>query len=63
MQMLTRNWCKWTLSVLCCKAIESSIALDRYWFLVEHGAEKVDIVPIFDYKISPRNLMMVAEKG
>lgn len=52
----------WTLSVLCCKAIESVIALDRYWFLVEHGARNVDIVPIFEYKISPRNLMMVAEK-
>lgn len=52
----------WTLSVLCCKAVESVIALDRYWFLVEQGAEGVDIVPIFEYKISPRNLMMVAEK-
>lgn len=52
----------WTLSVLCCKAIESVIALDRYWFLVEHGARNVDIVPIFEYKISPRNLMTVAEK-
>lgn len=52
----------WTLSVLCCKAIESLIALDRYWFLVEHGARNVDIVPVFEYKISPRNLMMVAEK-
>lgn len=52
----------WTLSVLCCKAIESIIALDRYWFLAEHGAQNVDIIPIFEYKISPRNLMMVAEK-
>lgn len=52
----------WTLSVLCCKAIESVIALDRYWYLVEHGASNVDIVPIFEYTISPRNLMMVAEK-
>lgn len=52
----------WTLSVLCCKAIESVIALDRYWFLVEHGARNVDVVPIFNYKISPRNLMMVAQK-
>ncbi|KKY35309.1 putative c6 transcription factor [Diaporthe ampelina] len=52
----------WTLSVICCKAIETVIAIDRYWFLVEHGSRNVDIVPIFDYKISPRNLMMVAEK-
>ncbi|KAG8164041.1 hypothetical protein KVR01_005959 [Diaporthe batatas] len=52
----------WTLSVLCCKAIESIIALDRYWFLVENGGHNVEIVPIFDYKISPRNLMIVAEK-
>lgn len=52
----------WTLSVLCCKAVESVIALDRYWFLVEHGFEGVEIVPIFDYQISPRNLMIVAKK-
>lgn len=52
----------WTLSTLCCKAVESIIALDRYWFLVEHGAENVDIVPIFQYRVSPRNLMMVAQK-
>ncbi|KAL0936053.1 Protein RRNAD1 [Colletotrichum truncatum] len=52
----------WTLSVLCCKIVESVIALDRYWFLVEGGARNVDILPIFDYKISPRNLMLVANK-
>lgn len=52
----------WTLSVLCCKAFESIIALDRYWFLVERGAEDVDLVPIFEYRVSPRNLMIVAEK-
>lgn len=52
----------WTLSVLCCKAVESVIALDRYWYLVEHGFAGVDIVPIFDYEISPRNLMIVAER-
>lgn len=53
----------WTLSVLCCKVVESLIALDRYWFLKEQGAEGVDIVPIFDFKVSPRNLMMVAERA
>ncbi|TDZ36672.1 Protein RRNAD1 [Colletotrichum spinosum] len=52
----------WTLSVLCCKIVESVIALDRYCFLTENGGENVDVVPIFDYKISPRNLMLVAEK-
>jgi hypothetical protein len=50
----------WTLSVLCCKIVESVVAMDRFWFLTEQGADKVDVVPIFDYKISPRNLMMVA---
>lgn len=53
----------WTLSVLCCKAVESVVALDRYWFLVEKGFEGVDIVPVFDYEISPRNLMIVAERN
>ncbi|KAK1623688.1 methyltransferase domain-containing protein [Colletotrichum phormii] len=53
----------WTLSVLCCKVVESVIALDRYLFLAENGGQNVDVVPIFDYKISPRNLMFVADKG
>ncbi|GKT51441.1 protein RRNAD1 [Colletotrichum spaethianum] len=53
----------WTLSVLCCKVVESVIALDRYLFLTENGGENVDVLPIFDYKISPRNLMLVANKG
>ncbi|GAO19186.1 uncharacterized protein UV8b_08280 [Ustilaginoidea virens] len=52
----------WTLGVLCCKVVESVIAVDRYCFLREQGARAVDIVPIFDVNISPRNLMMVAEK-
>ncbi|KAK8140014.1 hypothetical protein PG984_000080 [Apiospora sp. TS-2023a] len=52
----------WTLSVLCCKLVESVIALDRYCYLVEQGAREVDVVPIFDYSVSPRNLMMVARK-
>src|SRR6478752_1480241 len=52
----------WTLSVLCCKVIESVIALDRYLFLTENGGQCVDIIPIFDYKISPRNLMLIANK-
>ncbi|KAI0123625.1 methyltransferase domain-containing protein [Xylariales sp. AK1849] len=52
----------WTLSVLCCKIVESVIGIDRYWFLVEQGASQVDVLPIFDYKVSPRNLMMVAGK-
>jgi hypothetical protein len=53
----------WTLSVMCCKIVESIIAMDRYWYLIEQGADQVDVVPIFDYKVSPRNLMMVASKG
>ncbi|KAK8043776.1 RNA small subunit methyltransferase [Apiospora phragmitis] len=52
----------WTLSVLCCKLVESVVALDRYCYLVEQGTPQVDVVPIFDYRISPRNLMMVARK-
>lgn len=53
----------WTLSVLCCKVVESVIAVDRYRFLVESpGVGNVDVVPIFDVKVSPRNLMIVASK-
>lgn len=51
-----------TLSVLCCQVVESLIAMDRYWFLIEQRADEVDIVPIFDFRISPRNLMIVAAK-
>ncbi|KAF6811312.1 hypothetical protein CMUS01_13294 [Colletotrichum musicola] len=53
----------WTLSVLCCKVVESVIALDRYWVLAENGGRNVDVLPIFDYRISPRNLMLVADKS
>ncbi|KAF9874682.1 hypothetical protein CkaCkLH20_07819 [Colletotrichum karsti] len=52
----------WTLSVLCCKIVESTIAVDRYLFLIESGSSNVDVLPIFDYKTSPRNLMLVANK-
>jgi hypothetical protein len=53
----------WTLSVLCCKVVESVIALDRYWYLEEQGLEKVEVFPIFDAKVSPRNLIVVAQKN
>ncbi|KHN96033.1 uncharacterized protein MAM_06138 [Metarhizium album ARSEF 1941] len=53
----------WTLGVLCSKVVESLIAMDRYCYLQEQGAEGVDVVPIFDFKVSPRNLMVVAEKA
>jgi hypothetical protein len=53
----------WTLSVLCCKVVESIIAIDRYSFLVERGIPFVDIVPMFDYKASPRNLVIVGDKS
>ncbi|KAK2616389.1 hypothetical protein QQS21_000630 [Conoideocrella luteorostrata] len=52
----------WTLSVLCGKVVESVVAMDRYWFLKEQDAKGIDIVPIFDFKVSPRNMMVVAEK-
>ncbi|CCF43987.1 hypothetical protein CH063_13533 [Colletotrichum higginsianum] len=52
----------WMLSVLCCKAVESVIALDRWWFLVENGGHNVDVLPVFDYNASPRNLMIVASR-
>ncbi|KAM3564007.1 hypothetical protein ARSEF4850_002053 [Beauveria asiatica] len=53
----------WTLSVLCCKVVESVIAVDRYRFLMERqGVQAVDVVPLFDVKVSPRNLMIVATK-
>ncbi|CAH0055666.1 unnamed protein product [Clonostachys solani] len=53
----------WTLSVLCCKVVESVIALDRYWYLEEQGLEQVEVFPIFDAKVSPRNLIVVAQKN
>ncbi|VUC23956.1 unnamed protein product [Clonostachys rosea] len=53
----------WTLSILCCKVVESVIAMDRYWYLEEQGLEKVEVFPIFDSKVSPRNLIVVAQKN
>ena len=52
----------WTLSVLLCRVVESAITLDRAFFLQEAGLQDVDILPIFDYKESPRNLMITASK-
>lgn len=63
----------WTLSVVCCKVVESVVAVDRLWFLLEEQQQKqtqnrqqlkgIDVVPIFDAAVSPRNLMMVASKS
>ncbi|KAJ6782702.1 hypothetical protein PWT90_10518 [Aphanocladium album] len=53
----------WTLSVLCCKVVESVIAVDRYRYLAERqGVQDVEVVPVFDSRVSPRNLMIVATK-
>lgn len=52
----------WTLSVLLCRVVESVITLDRSFYLLEHEAKDVDVLPIFDYQTSPRNLMVVASK-
>jgi len=51
-----------TLSVLLCRVVESVIAMDRVMFLRERGMGEVDVVPVFEYKESPRNLMVVARK-
>jgi len=51
----------WTLSVLLCRVVESAIALDRVFFLQEAGLD-ANVLPIFDYKESPRNLMIVASR-
>ncbi|KAH7310713.1 methyltransferase domain-containing protein [Stachybotrys elegans] len=52
----------WTLSIICCKVIESAILMDRYWYLEEQNVGKVDVFPIFDPMVSPRNMIVVAEK-
>jgi hypothetical protein len=53
-----------TLSVMLCKIVESVIALDRMFFLREEGMaeESVDVVAVFEYEVSPRNLMIVGMK-
>jgi SAM-dependent methyltransferase len=52
----------WTLSVLLCRVVESAIALDRVFFLQEAGLKDVGVLPIFDYRESPRNLMVVGAR-
>jgi hypothetical protein len=53
-----------TLSVMLCRVVESVIALDRVFFLMEEGMEEesVDVVAVFEYEVSPRNLMVVGKK-
>lgn len=54
----------WTLGALCWKIVESIIVVDRLWFLKEENqAGTVDVIPVFDVKVSPRNLMIAATKG
>lgn len=52
----------WTLSALLCRVVESVIALDRVFFLREARLREVDVLPIFEYRESPRNLMVVASR-
>jgi hypothetical protein len=52
----------WTLSVLLCRVVESAIALDRVFFLREAGLKEVGVLAVFDYKESPRNLMVVGAR-
>lgn len=52
----------WTLSVLLCRVVESVIALDRWFYLVEQGSMDVKVLPMFDYRLSPRNLVITARK-
>lgn len=51
-----------TLSVMLCRVIESVIAIDRVMLLREGGMWEVDVVPVFKYEESPRNLMVVGKK-
>lgn len=51
-----------TLSVFLCRVVESVIAIDRVMFLRERGMGEVNVVPVFEYKESPRNLMVVGRK-
>lgn len=52
-----------TLSVLLCRVVESVIAVDRVMFLREGGMKEVDVVPVFEYEKSPRNLMVAGRKA
>ncbi|THX00515.1 hypothetical protein D6D13_09495 [Aureobasidium pullulans] len=52
----------WTLSVLLCRVVESVIVLDRVFYLQEKGMEEVGGLPVFEYRESPRNLMVVGRK-
>ncbi|GAO52323.1 hypothetical protein G7K_6402-t1 [Saitoella complicata NRRL Y-17804] len=52
----------WTLSAVLAPVIESVIVMDRYWFLKENNLSTADIVPGFDYNLSPRNLIVVGAK-
>jgi hypothetical protein len=43
-------------------SISSLILLDRYLFLQEQGIQDVQVVPCFDYAVSPRNMVIIARK-
>ncbi|RKP39289.1 methyltransferase domain-containing protein [Dimargaris cristalligena] len=51
----------WTLKALLSPCIESLIILDRCLYLVEQGCQ-VDLVPLVDPNVSPRNIVIMATK-
>lgn len=53
----------WSLMAFSAGIVESVVAVDRWLFLKEQGCvERCWIEPVFDYRLSPRNLVVVGVK-
>ncbi len=54
--------CFWSLRAVLGPVIESIILVDRIWYLRENGIPFADVIRLFDPKISPRSLVVIASK-
>lgn len=61
-QGLRRLQAVWTLRALVSGVLESVILLDRLEFLHQDSRYDSSLVPVFDYQISPRNMVLVSIK-
>jgi len=52
----------WALRAVLAPVVESLLLLDRALYLTEQGVPSVELMPVFDPAISPRNFAIVATK-
>ena len=52
----------WALRAVLAPVVESLVLIDRVLYLTEQGIPSVELLPVFDPAISPRNFAIIASK-